>query len=772
MGALVYYDHFWIATALSVASLLLLELKAGLEKLASRAAPEEILTFAKFLLLSAVILPALPNQEFGHFHINPFKTWLVVVAVSTISYGSYVLQKVTKESGGVVLTAFLGGAYSSTVTTVAMSRRAAREDRPHLFAGGILIASGMMYLRLAALLMLFNRQLGVMLAPACLVLAGLAIAIGWFWSRRPDAQASQIKREFEPSNPLELLAAFLFALFFLAMLVTTQLAVTYLGRAGVNILAAIMGVTDVDPFIMGMTQAAGTLTPLKVAAIAVLIAAASNNLIKGIYSYSLADRKTGMQSLSFLIGSGGGRPSSHCSGSESSRTSAGITSRNVRIVIDRCTFHGSCITHGGKMPVVGTKKGVIGILTGGGDVPGLNPAIRAVTIRAIREGYQVIGIRRGWGGLVDIIRDKDADNSDNFQLLSEDVVNRAGRTGGTFLHTSRTNPSKVSKGSVPPHLRDAFKAEKNDLTPEVLKNLEWLGIDYLIPIGGDDTLSYGVRLDQEGVKVVAIPKTMDNDVPGTDYCIGFSTCVTRTIQMANSLRTSAGSHERFLVLEVFGRYAGFTAMLPTMAGAANRCVIPEHKFNIERLTELLVDDRNKNPSRYSVVLVSEGAMFEGGEMVFAGETTDAFGHKKLGGIGDLVSEQLKEFSPKFNNGKTIDIINQKLGYLVRGGDPDAIDSIVPMAYGNLALDLILGRIHGRLVVLKNGRYDNMPIDVVTATKKMVNVKEHYNTAAPAPALQELRDEAAVHHDQRNRISIQPRNRSRCALCANLCVLCG
>ena len=374
-----------------------------------------------------------------------------------------------------------------------------------------------------------------------------------------------------------------------------------------------------------------------------------------------------------------------------------------------------------------SKKGVIGILTGGGDVPGLNPAIRSVTFRALREGYQVIGLKRGWAGLIDIVRDKDYDNSNNFQVLTEEVVNRAGRTGGTFLHTSRTNPSKVKKDSVPAHLQDRYTADKNDLTPEALKNLDWLGIDYLIPIGGDDTLSYGVRLFQEGFKVVAIPKTMDNDVPGTDYCIGFSTCVTRTIQMANSLRTSAGSHERFLVLEVFGRYAGYTAMLPTMAGAANRCVIPEHKFDIERLTELMCADRQKNPSRYSVVLVSEGAMFEGGEMIFENETTDAFGHKKLGGIGDLVAEKLKELSPKYNHGKTIECITQKLGYLVRGGDPDAIDSIVPMAYGNLALDLVLSNMHGRLVVLKNGRYDNIPVDTVTATKKVVNVKEHYNT---------------------------------------------
>ena len=373
------------------------------------------------------------------------------------------------------------------------------------------------------------------------------------------------------------------------------------------------------------------------------------------------------------------------------------------------------------------KTGTIGILTGGGDVPGLNPAIRAVTIRAMREGYKVIGIRRGWAGLVDTIRDKDADNSNNFQPLTEEVVNRAGRTGGTFLHTSRTNPSKVKLDRVPEHLRDKYTEKTNDVTEEILKNIDFIGLDYLIPIGGDDTLSYGVRMYQEGVKVVAIPKTMDNDVPGTDYCIGFSTCVTRTIELANSLRTVAGSHERLMVLEVFGRYAGFTAMLPTMAGASHRCVIPEFKFNIERLAELLMLDRQYNPSHYSVVLVSEGAMFEGGEMVFQDQTTDAFGHAKLGGIGDLVSANLKDYTAKYNNGRSVDIVNQKLGYLVRCGDPDAIDSIVPMAYGNLALDLILKNVHGRLVVLKNGRYDNIPVDIVTSTKKTVNVDRFYNT---------------------------------------------
>jgi len=378
------------------------------------------------------------------------------------------------------------------------------------------------------------------------------------------------------------------------------------------------------------------------------------------------------------------------------------------------------------------KRGVIGILTGGGDVPGLNPAIRAVTLRAISENYEVIGLRRGWASLIDMVREKDYNNSDNYQHLTEEIVNRTGRTGGTFLHTSRTNPSRVRKDDVPQHLRENYQADRNDLTPEVLKNLEWLGINYLIPIGGDDSLSYAVRLFQEGVKVVAIPKTMDNDVPGTDYCIGFSTCVTRIIEMSNRLRTSAGSHERLLILEVFGRYAGFTAMLPTMAGAANRCVIPEYKFSIDKLAELLVEDRNHNPSKYSVALVSEGAMFEGGDMIFESSVKDAFGHKKLGGIGSIVADRIKDLSARYNSGKPLDVMQQSLGYLVRCGDPDAIDSIVPMAYGNLALDLLLTNVHGRLVVLRNGRYDNMPIEVVVASKKIVNVKEQYNTERLRP----------------------------------------
>jgi uncharacterized membrane protein (DUF4010 family) len=301
VGALVSHEEFWIATALTVASALLLELKTVLEGLTKRIAPEEILTFTKFLLLTAVILPILPNKDFGPFQINPFKTWLVVVAVSTVSYGSYVLQQVSKERGGVILAAILGGAYSSTVTTVALARRAAREERPHLFAGGILVASGVMYLRLIALIGMFNLNLMKMVALPFAALAALAAGGGWLWSRIPDASSEAIKREFEPTNPLELRVAFLFALIFLAMLVATHVAVVYLGKAGVYTLAAIMGVTDVDPFVMGMTQSTGTLTGLPVAAMGIVIAVASNNVVKGIYAYSLCDRRTAIQSLGLMI---------------------------------------------------------------------------------------------------------------------------------------------------------------------------------------------------------------------------------------------------------------------------------------------------------------------------------------------------------------------------------------------------------------------------------------------------------------------------------------
>jgi 6-phosphofructokinase len=381
--------------------------------------------------------------------------------------------------------------------------------------------------------------------------------------------------------------------------------------------------------------------------------------------------------------------------------------------------------------MAGTKR-TIAILTGGGDVPGLNPAIRAITIRAVRDGHRVIGIRRGWAGLVDYLPEAKADNSENVQVLTEAIVNRAGRTGGTFLHTSRTRPSHLPKERLPEHLT-GYDAPINDVTKDVLRNLEHMGVDVLIPIGGDDTLSYGKRLHDEGVHVVAIPKTMDNDVYGTDYCIGFSTCVTRTIELTHSLRTSAGSHERYLVIEVFGRYAGFTALLPSMAGASDRCVIPEHPVNIEHLAELLTYDRNRNPSRYAVVLVSEGArLTDHEEMSFEGDERDMFGHRKLGGIGDQIAAGLKEHSRRFNDGRRIDVVSQRLGYLVRSGDPDALDSIVPMAFGNLALDLALRNEFGRLVSIHHGRYDSVPITSVTSEKKIVNVPKFYNTERLRP----------------------------------------
>ncbi|GAF02366.1 6-phosphofructokinase [Saccharicrinis fermentans] len=388
------------------------------------------------------------------------------------------------------------------------------------------------------------------------------------------------------------------------------------------------------------------------------------------------------------------------------------------------------------------NKLTIGILTGGGDVPGLNPAIRAVTLRAIREGYKVIGIKNGWKGAISIDRSKSVEEQTYCIPLTELTVNKIGRTGGTFLHSSRTKATKVALNEVPEHLKSIYKDEFNDLTNEAVANLKHIGIDYLIPIGGDDTLSYAVRLHQEGIKVVGIPKTMDGDVPGTEYCIGFSTCVTRTIELTHELRTCAGSHERFLVLEVFGRNAGFSALLPTIGGAADRCVIPEYSINTEKLTALMVEDRRNNPSNYSVVLVSEGASFDGSEIVYANAETDAFGHKKLGGIGEQIGNELKKHSSKYNNGHEINIIHQKLGYLVRSGQPDALDSIIPTTYGNMALDLIKKGVSGCMVCVKDGKFDYVPIETVQKNErgesiKKVNVAKYYDTNRYRPIYQDI-----------------------------------
>lgn len=297
LGALVHYTHYWIATTIVVLALLLLELKSGLESLSDRIPAEEVETFTKFLLLTAVILPAVPNQDLGPFRLNPFKTWLVVAAVSGVSYGSYVLQRVTRKRGGIVLAALLGGAYSSTVMTVVLARRAKREDRPHLFSGSMLVACGMMFLRLVLLLAIFSRPLYGALAQKLLILGAAAIAAGLWWTRRPDQNPTVPVREYEAKNPLELRSAFAFAGIFIALLVVTTLVLRHFGNLGMYALAVVMGAVDVDPFIMGLTQTAGSTTPLPAAAAAILITTASNNVLKGVYAFVFADRRTGVQGL-------------------------------------------------------------------------------------------------------------------------------------------------------------------------------------------------------------------------------------------------------------------------------------------------------------------------------------------------------------------------------------------------------------------------------------------------------------------------------------------
>lgn len=367
----------------------------------------------------------------------------------------------------------------------------------------------------------------------------------------------------------------------------------------------------------------------------------------------------------------------------------------------------------------------IGILTGGGDVPGLNPSIKAAVQRAVEEGHEVIGIRRGWGGLLDYNPDDPESFEKNLMRLDKQVVRKIDRTGGTFLHTSRTNPSKVSKKRVPDFLRDPehpdAEEEDNrlrDFTPHVLRNLEKLGIDVLIPIGGDDTLSYGERLHREGFPVVAIPKTMDNDVYGTDYCIGFSTAVTRSVQFIHNLRTSTGSHERIAVVELFGRNSGETSLISSYLAGVDRAIISEVPFDPERLAELVIQDKRNNPSNYAMVTISEGAHMIGGKVVEYGEA-DAYGHKKLGGIGAITGEALKKITGE-------NIIYQQVSYLMRSGAPDALDLMVAFNYANLAVSLATNGVSGRMVALRDGTYTHIPMSTVTSGIKRVDVDELYD----------------------------------------------
>ena len=375
----------------------------------------------------------------------------------------------------------------------------------------------------------------------------------------------------------------------------------------------------------------------------------------------------------------------------------------------------------------------IGILTGGGDVPGLNPAIKAVVNRAAANGWEVIGIRRGWAGLLNYNLDDPEGSKECVETLTPANVRTIDRYGGTHLHTSRTHPGRVKEAGMPAFLQGKFpyQGEKllADCTPHVLKVLEHLGIDTLIPIGGDDTLSYGVRMHQEGVRVIAIPKTMDNDVFGTDYCIGFSTAVTRSVEFINALRTPAGSHERIAVVELFGRNSGETALISAYLSDADRVLISEVPFDIERVSRLIIEDRENNPSNYAVLVVSEGASMLGGQVIEYGQE-DAYGHKKLGGIGQIVGEAVKKITG-------VDVVNQQLAYLMRAGAPDSLDRMVASSYGTLAVQQLEKGRNGVMVALQNGVYTTVLVDTCIKGVKRVDVPDLYDTEIYRPRFTHL-----------------------------------
>jgi len=376
------------------------------------------------------------------------------------------------------------------------------------------------------------------------------------------------------------------------------------------------------------------------------------------------------------------------------------------------------------------KPLTIAILTGGGDVPGLNPCIKALVYRGIEEGFRVMGIRRGWAGIFEFNPDDPDSKNKNIMELEKRTVRTIDRSGGTYLHTSRTNPGKVKYENVPDFLKDQAKeGELNDFTEHVLSNLNHLGIDVLIPIGGDDTLSYGERLHEEGFPAVAIPKTMDNDVHGTDYCIGFSTAVTRSVNFIHALRTSTGSHERIAVIELFGRYCGETSLISAYLASADRAIISEVPFDPEKLARLIMEDKQANPSNYAMLTISEGARMISGDMVQYGEA-DAYGHRKLGGIGMLTGEVLKKLTGQ-------NIIFQQLSYLMRSGAPDSLDLMVAVNYANMAIDLVLKKVSGRMVALSQGVYTDVPMSTITSGQKRVDVRELYDAEQYRPKVRHV-----------------------------------
>jgi len=376
----------------------------------------------------------------------------------------------------------------------------------------------------------------------------------------------------------------------------------------------------------------------------------------------------------------------------------------------------------------------IGILTGGGDVPGLNPCIKAVVMSALEEGYRVFGITRGWGGLLQYDPDEPSAYGDNVRNLERKDVRTVDRTGGTFLHTSRTNPSNMPADQVPDFLKNSKWGkpidEKGtmDYTSHIINNIERLGIDVVVPIGGDDTLSFAVRLHKEGVPILAIPKTMDNDVYGTDYCIGFSTAVTRSVDFITSIRSTAGSHERIAVVELFGRNSGETSLISAYLAFVDRAVISEVPFDVDKLAKFLLDDKRTNPSHYAIMTISEGATFEGGDVVESGEA-DMFGHRKLGGVGLILAEVIRRRIGE-------DVLYQQLAYLMRSGAPDSLDRMVATCYGHLAVQLIKNDETGRMVVLSDGRYTSVPVEIVTADKKRIDVDKFYDARNYRPKIQQ------------------------------------
>jgi 6-phosphofructokinase len=377
------------------------------------------------------------------------------------------------------------------------------------------------------------------------------------------------------------------------------------------------------------------------------------------------------------------------------------------------------------------NQSTIAVLTGGGDVPGLNPCIKTLVYRGSSEGIRVIGIRRGWAGLLEYNLDDPDGCPICFQELTPSEVRTIDRSGGTYLHTSRTKPSAVRKKDAPPFLKSRYDKEEEvkDFTPNVLKTLEFLNVDAIIPIGGDDTLSFAERLHQEGFPVIAIPKTMDNDVVGTDYCIGFSTAVTRSVHFIHALRTSTGSHERIGVIELFGRYCGETSLISAYLAGADRAIISEVPFDPKRLAELIMIDKRENPKNYAMITISEGARMIRGEMSLSGES-DAYGHRKLGGIGETTGAILKELTGE-------DVLNQRLSYLMRSGTPDSLDLMVGVNYANMAIDLFLKGVFGRLVALNRGIYTDIPLSTVTSGQKRVDVRELYDVEEYRPKVRHV-----------------------------------